>query len=89
MCWVLRAVEGSYHSYNDVKGSFANLERIMVRGGRGTRDLQVPELGHVEDLEDSIDRCLRLSDLTTAHSNGRPNTRETLPYQLTRKSARG
>lgn len=31
--------------------------------------------GRVEDLEGYIDRCLRLSDLTTAHSNRRPNTR--------------
>jgi hypothetical protein len=35
--------------------------------------------GRVEDLEGYIDRCLRLSDLTTAHSNRRPNTREPLP----------
>ena len=35
--------------------------------------------GRVEDLEGSADRCLRLSDLTTARSNRRPNTRESLP----------
>ena len=38
--------------------------------GRGTGDLPVPEPGRVEDLEGSIDRCLRLSDLTTALPTG-------------------
>jgi hypothetical protein len=32
MCKVLTAVEGSLRGYNDLKGGFEELERIMVRG---------------------------------------------------------
>jgi hypothetical protein len=32
MCQVLTAVEGSLRGYNDLKGGFEELERIMVRG---------------------------------------------------------
>jgi hypothetical protein len=46
--------------------------------GRGIRHPPTVCQGPVEDLEGSIDRCLRLSDLTTARANRRPNTREPL-----------
>jgi hypothetical protein len=50
-----------------------------LRPAEESGTLQQSGQGRVEDLEGSIDRCLRLLDPTTARSNRRPNTREPLP----------